>query len=75
MAENQSVIVDLSISPEQWQSYYSGAVKTVQAYSVEGRSLHFPARILHTMLLADGIHGRFRIEFSSQGKFVGISRV
>ena len=71
----QQIIVDLSISPDEWIKLYQGAARDVHARSRDGRSVRFPARILSRFFLSEGIHGSFRIQFDDQGKFVGIDRL
>lgn len=73
--QTHSVVVDVYLTREQWEAYYRGHVRMVQALSVDGRDVRFPAKILHGMLLPDGIRGRFRIQFDARGKFVAIERV
>ncbi|WP_148862502.1 DUF2835 domain-containing protein [Marinobacter fonticola] len=71
----QSIVVDLSVSPEEWIKLYQGAAHDVRAVSRDGRTVRFPARILSRFALRDGIHGSFQINFDDQGKFHSISRL
>lgn len=73
--QTHSVVVDIYLTREQWEAYYRGHVRMVQALALDGRDVRFPAKILHGMLLSDGIRGRFRIQFDAYGKFVAIERV
>lgn len=70
-----SIILDLSVSPELCQSYYQGLVKQVVARTIDGRSVRFPANILQKVITRDGIHGRFEIRFSDEGKFLAIEQL
>ncbi len=70
-----SVVVDLAISPEEYQRYYLSPHISVRARSIDGRSISFPASVLQHCVSYNGIYGRFRIEFSSQGKFTSVSRL
>ena len=72
---NQRIIVDLAISASDYQRYYSGQVRQVLAQTVDGRSVRFPANVLQHVVSHDGVRGRFAIEFSAQGKFLGIHRL
>ncbi|MDC0663539.1 DUF2835 domain-containing protein [Marinobacter sp. SS21] len=71
----QQIVVDLSISPDEWIKLYQGAARDVHARARDGRSVRFPARILSPFFLCDGIHGSFKIQFDEQGKFAGIERL
>lgn len=75
MAGSQKILVRLNISPAVYESYYQGLVKEVVATSIDGRKLRFPANILQSVILHDGIVGLFEIEFSHDNKFVAIQRI
>ncbi|WP_221799533.1 DUF2835 domain-containing protein [Oceanobacter mangrovi] len=63
------IVFDLVISAAEYQQYYSGAVRTVQVVSLDGRTVRFPANVLRHVIRHDGIRGRFAIETDEQGKF------
>lgn len=71
----KSIIVDLSISTEEFQRLYEGNVKTVFAHSIDGRSIRFPAGILRPFVLHSGIRGRFQIDFDEDNRFQSINRL
>jgi len=68
------IIVDISISPDEWIKLYQGVAKDVHARARDGRSVRFPARILSRFYLQDGVRGSFRILFDDSGKFSSIER-
>ena len=68
------VVVDISISAEDFMAHYRGNVRDVVALSRDGRRVRFPSSLLQSFLLHDGIHGSFQISFSDQGKFQRIVR-
>lgn len=70
----RSVIVDIAISPEEYQLAYQG-VNAVWARCEDGRRIRFPANILRPFVLHDGVRGRFRIAFDDANKFAGIERL
>lgn len=72
---NQRILVELAISPSEYQQYYSGRVRAVVARALDGRTVRFPASVLTHVVGHDGVQGRFAIEFSSDGKFQGIERL
>lgn len=71
----QQIIVDISISPDEWIKLYQGVATDVHTTARDGRSVRFPARILSRFFLKDGIQGSFRILFDNQGKFASIERL
>lgn len=74
-ASYHRIFVDLWVTADQYQQYYSGAVKYVQATTLDGLNVRFPANILRSVLSHDGIHGRFAIEFDVDGRFQRITRL
>ncbi|MBL3824318.1 MULTISPECIES: DUF2835 domain-containing protein [Marinobacter] len=71
----QQIIVDISISPDEWIKLYQGVATDVHTTARDGRSVRFPARILSRFYLRDGICGSFRIVFDDAGKFSSIERL
>lgn len=71
----KSVVINLAIAPEEYQRWYQGAVQNVLAYTVDGRSVRFPAPILRRFITHDGIRGRFKITFDDQNRFQSIDRI
>jgi len=65
----------LSISAEQYQTYYRGTAKSVRVQTEDGLSLKFPASELQKFILHDGIYGRFEIVFNDQHKLVSLSQL
>lgn len=71
----KKIVVDLSISADEWLKIYRGESQRVFAYSRDGRSIQFPANILSKYTRHDGVHGSFLISFSSEGKFQSIQQL
>jgi hypothetical protein len=71
----QQIIVDISISPDEWIKLYQGVATDVHTRARDGRSFRFPARILSRFFLNDGVRGSFRILFDDAGKFTSIERL
>ncbi|MBS8241382.1 DUF2835 family protein [Marinobacter lipolyticus] len=71
----QQIVVDLSISPDEWIKLYQGVATDVHTTARDGRSVRFPARILSRFYLRDGVRGSFRIVFNDHGKFETIERL
>jgi hypothetical protein len=71
----RSIYVQLNISPEQFQRLYEGVVKTVNARSLDGRNVSFPANILRQFVTHTGIVGTFAIHFSDENRFQNIEKI
>ncbi len=71
----KSIIVNLSISAEEFQRLYEGNVKTVFAHSIDGRRIRFPANILRPFVLHSGVQGTFQIDFDEDNRFSSIARL
>ena len=71
----QQIIVDISISPDEWIKLFQGVATDVRTTARDGRSVRFPARILSRFYLRDGVHGSFRILFDDAGRFTSIERL
>jgi len=69
-----AIDVDIHISPEEMQRAYEG-VDQVYARSLDGRSIRFPVKILWQFITHEGVHGRFRIEYDSAGRFERVIRL
>ena len=69
------IIVDISISPDEWIKLYQGVATDVHTTARDGRSVRFPGRILSRFYLQDGVRGSFRIQFDDSGKFSSIERL
>ncbi len=71
----QKMRFSVSISTEQYQSYYRGSAKFVRVQTEDGRSLKFPAAQLQKFVKHDGIQGRFEIVFDDKHKLVSLNRI
>lgn len=61
------VIIELSF--EACLAHYEGRVGQVHTRSLDGRRVIFPAEALRRVVTRDGVHGVFRLSFSSDGRF------
>ena len=71
----KSIIVNLSISTEEFLRLYEGNAKNVFATSIDGRSIRFPAGILRPFVLHSGVRGTFQIDFDDDNRFHSIHRL
>lgn len=72
MADDETILFKLKITPEEYLIYYQGVADTVSARSVDGRVVRFPAAILRPFVTKKGIHGLFAVRIDSKGKFKNI---
>jgi len=69
------LIVDISIDKDELLKLYDGRARFIHATARDGRSVRFPANIMHKFILHDGIHGSFKVVFDSHHKFKEVVRV
>ena len=67
--------VQLAISNDEFAKLYRGAAQSVRAWTVDGRSIRFPARALISYLQRSGIHGRFRVQVDAEHRLRRIDRI
>ncbi|WP_320822395.1 DUF2835 domain-containing protein [Reinekea sp.] len=70
-----TLIVDLVISADEYLKHYKGSVTQVSAFSRDGRRVRFPTAILKPFVSLEGIRGTFAIHFDAAHKFVNIVKV
>lgn len=69
------VIVDLNISPEQYQRHYQGSVRQVICTARDGRKVQFPSAILQRFVTHNGVQGSFRLDIDDDNKLVSVSKL
>ena len=69
------VQVKLAITSEEYARYYRGNAKQVICTARDGRTVQFPAAVLRSYLLHEGVYGEFEIEFSNSNKFIAIRKL
>ena len=69
------VVIDLSISSEEYLKLYQGVARDVVAKSRDGKRVRFPARVLQSFVTKEGINGSFCIYFDQSMKFQSIDRL
>lgn len=67
-----AVIVNLSISRDEYLRVYKGVARTVVARDINGRKIAFPVNVLQPYVSHFGVSGRFRIEFDDNNRFKSI---
>lgn len=65
----------LNISPQEALKYYRGQATTVIVQAENGQTIQFPALHIRPFIGADGVKGRFKIEFDQNHKFKSIQRI
>jgi len=71
----KELVVDLSISAEEYTKLYAGLAQHVSARCRDGRRVRFPANILQPFVSRSGISGSFLIQFDEHNKFKGIKKL
>ncbi|MEJ2418783.1 MAG: DUF2835 domain-containing protein [Exilibacterium sp.] len=70
-----SIVVDLCISPEQFQRLYTGTARSVLVRARDGRRIRFPAQILRPFVTHEGVRGSFCVEFDQNHRFTHIKKL
>lgn len=70
-----ALVVRLAISAKEFQLLYAGKARDVVAVAESGQTVRFPGHILRSHVLHDGVHGRFRIAFDNDGKFLAVEKL
>jgi adenine deaminase len=65
----------LSITREEYLSYYSGAAQWVVARAFEGEAVRFPAAFLREFVAEDGVYGIFEMVVDQRDKLVSLRRL
>lgn len=70
-----SVYLRLNISAVECLDFYNSQAPNVKSFTVDGRSVVFPRRVIKSLVAHDGIKGLYRMTYSDTGQFVSIERV
>jgi hypothetical protein len=65
----------LHISSDDYLRFYQARSRFVQAQTLEGQQIKFPAEHLRPYVTHGGISGIFELESTDQGKFIGLRRI
>lgn len=68
------IVVDLAIDAQELKRLYRGISRTVLARARDGRWVRFPAQVLRSHVLADGVHGAFALHISD-GRLTAMRRL
>ncbi|WP_445619821.1 DUF2835 family protein [Kushneria sp. Sum13] len=67
-----SIDIALNLSAEQCRAHYAGAADSIRTYTLDGRSVMLPSRVLHYIIGRDGVKGTYRVTFDDNGRFISI---
>ena len=65
----------LDLSSDEYLRYYKSQARHVLVQSNEGLTIRFPAEHLRPFVGHEGVHGRFELESTSDGKFVSLVKL
>ena len=68
-------VFDLALTTEEYLPYYRGTARDVRVRARDGRVVQFPASLLRPFVVADGVHGCFRLCFDEHNRLVSLERV
>lgn len=64
-----TIDVVIHLTYDECLAYYTGSVAHVRTRSLDGRRVVFPAEALRRVVSRDGVHGVYRLTFSTAGRF------
>jgi hypothetical protein len=64
-----SIDVVINLTYDECLAYYTGSFANVRTRSLDGRRVVFPAEALRRVVSRDGVHGVYRLTFSTEGRF------
>jgi glucose-6-phosphate isomerase len=70
-----SISFSLYITSGEYLKSYQHNEAVVVVMSDDGRRVKFPANLLKRFVMHNGIQGRFRINYDSSGKCLGVERL
>jgi hypothetical protein len=70
-----SLVLDVSLTSEEFLAVYQGRANRVLLRSRDGRRVSLPAHHLRPYLGHGGIRGTFELEFSSEGALLSLRRL
>lgn len=65
----------LALSTQQIKAYYQGQALSIQATTLDGRNVRFPANILRPFLRQDGVQGLFVLRIDQRNRVVEMRRI
>ena len=66
---------EIHLSAEEYLQYYQGVVRAIQVRSKCGKRIQFAADKIRPFVLADGIHGTFKLQLGLNNKFLAIKKI
>lgn len=70
-----SVMLDISLTADEFLAVYQGRANRVLLRSRDGRKVSLPAHYLRPHLNHAGVRGTFELEFSADGKLLSLCRL
>lgn len=70
-----SLVLDISLTAEEFVAVYQGRANRVLLRSRDGRKVSLPAHHLRPYLGHSGVRGTFELEFSGDGKLLNLRRL
>jgi len=69
------VVLDIALPAERLLAVYQGHANRILVRSRDGRRVSLPAHHLRRFTTTDGVYGSFELEFSEEGKLLGLRRL
>ena len=75
MTRHRTFHFTLNIPRRRYLAYYRGTTRWVQAVSLEGERVRFPASALRPFVTADGVVGMFEMEVDADNRLESLRRM
>lgn len=75
MAQQKRYRIVLDISSERYLTHYAGLAHSVATYTIDGRTIKFPATLLRSVVTHNGIHGIYELVTDANNKFQSIHKI
>jgi hypothetical protein len=74
-ASMPSLVLDISLTADEFLAVYQGRANRVLLRSRDGRKVSLPAHHLRPHLGHGGVQGTFQLEFSADGRLLSLHRL
>lgn len=69
-----TILLDLSIGPDELARFYRGEARAVVARARDGRWIRFPVHVLRRVVTRAGVHGTFALQVDG-ARLIGLQPV
>jgi hypothetical protein len=71
----EKIRFSIAIPYDEFISYYQGIAKNIQVTAMDGRTVRFPANVVHKFLTREGINGVFDLYVDGDYKMIDLKKI